>query len=244
MKKIFQTLMQKWPEYLLEVIVIVIGLLIAVQINNWNSDRKQELSALANITILKNNLLEDREELNVIYQKVDSTLQFNDLLLKQIQTVIPINDYTPYYLEALVIEYNFTSNTYGFEILNNTGDLSYLDSELQVAIMKYYSLMEQAKGRELISNTYIKNEYEPLFLGNYVQTLQNSHNKHSVVREFYRFDPRPTIELNHITFLADRKLEGMIMARRYQSAIQKEAYEKALAQLKMLLKYIEKLEVN
>lgn len=244
MKKIFQTLMQKWPEYLLEVIVIVIGLLIAVQINNWNSDRKQELSALANITILKNNLLEDREELNVLYQKVDSTLQFNDLLLKQIQTAIPINDYTSFYLEALVIEYNFTSNTYGFEILNNTGDLSYLDSELQVAIMKYYALAEESIGREEISNTYIKNEYEPLFLENYVKTLQNSDNKYSVVRDFYRLDPRPAIALDHESFLADRKLEGMIMARRYQIAIQKEAYEKALTQLEILLNYIEKLEVN
>ena len=42
MKKILETLKGKWAEYLLEIIVIVIGILGAIALNNWNDNRKEE----------------------------------------------------------------------------------------------------------------------------------------------------------------------------------------------------------
>ena len=51
MKKILETLKQKWAEYLLEIIVIMIGILGAFLLNNWNEERKEN-EAL--ISILKN----------------------------------------------------------------------------------------------------------------------------------------------------------------------------------------------
>ena len=55
-----QNKMSKYFKYAIgEIILVVIGILIALQINNWNEDRKNDLKLTKTLVALYNDLAED-----------------------------------------------------------------------------------------------------------------------------------------------------------------------------------------
>ena len=96
MKKILQTLKNKWAEYLLETMVIVIGILGAYMLDNWNDKRKErilEKDMLMELRInldrdladLEMNLVAHREALKsqtILLDWIDGKQQFADTLCR------------------------------------------------------------------------------------------------------------------------------------------------------------------
>lgn len=79
MKKIIQTIKQKWPEYILEIFVIMIGILGAYTLNNWNESRKERLQERAILVQLRtefqSNLNQLDRKIGMKTEHMNSTIQ-------------------------------------------------------------------------------------------------------------------------------------------------------------------------
>jgi hypothetical protein len=92
-RKIRQRLLteKNFSKYLLyaigEIVLLVIGILIALQINNWNELRKQSIAEKEFITSLKNDLKEDKAFIEMIMELIEPKLEAYEILNRDLQNL-------------------------------------------------------------------------------------------------------------------------------------------------------------
>jgi len=64
-----------------EIVLVVIGILIALQINNWNENRKADALAKKYISEIKTDLINDTLTFNAALKRLDKTLEKHEILL-------------------------------------------------------------------------------------------------------------------------------------------------------------------
>ncbi|PHS62798.1 MAG: hypothetical protein COB12_10295 [Flavobacterium sp.] len=130
-----------------EIILVVIGILIALSINNWNENRKNSVL----IKSYKNNLIENlsidslkinetiskiEDELNQIYkfeQRVSNSSNPYDTILKIARYDYKFN---------IEVHYDFIGDTY--QVLNSTGDIGLFENVIIEDLNALYNLQERA----------------------------------------------------------------------------------------------------
>jgi len=92
MKKILETLKRKWAEYLLEIIVITIGILGAYALNNWNELRKEDIERERLISSLRRDFELNKVKLQSSIDEMDKLINGTELFLQFSQNPeIPIS---------------------------------------------------------------------------------------------------------------------------------------------------------
>lgn len=144
-----------------EIILVVIGILIALSINNWNEGRIEEIQLKKYLLTIKNNIYNDIIELrkDAIYRDSlrSKNLRARDEFYQENIKVKTMNE-----AQRFFYEFYFIPDKSGYEALKNSGLLGKLSSSpLDSLLHKYYVGLDNLHKSELSFNTFIENvEYD------------------------------------------------------------------------------------
>jgi hypothetical protein len=131
-----------------EILLVVIGILIAVQINNWNELRKQKLVEIDVLEGIRNDILKDTIDLNFNIRAYTEYIKSDSIVLNHLINKKELNQNV---VHALII----SADADWFIILH--------DSHFQEAKLKGLSVISDLNLRELISRLY-EFDYKSLIL--------------------------------------------------------------------------------
>lgn len=139
MRKILETIKQKWAEYLLETFVIVLSILGAFALDNWNNDRKDKLKEIEILQgfhdQFKNDLVEIDSSLTFYREGKESI----DIILNHLENDQPYNDSLKFHFFRTT-RYWMTSDldNHQFETLKSIGVDLISNKALRQRIIKMY----------------------------------------------------------------------------------------------------------
>ncbi len=135
-----------------EIALVVIGILIAIQINNWNTYNKETKELLNHLKNIQNNLRGDLISLEEVSIFRDSSKSYSQTYLRIAnKNEITIDDFSTIENSGYKGYYdiNFEPRTSGFEMLKNSGFIGELSgTKIESLLNEYYYIVNKIIERE------------------------------------------------------------------------------------------------
>lgn len=129
-KLISENQFRKYVPYAIgEIVLVVIGILIALQIDNWNDLNKKKKEEIEVVNEIKNDLIESRDEVQAVIEKHKIHLDYGIRLVDDIKNNKPESDSLTFLYTRNITDFGIIVKTSGFENLKNIG-LNLIESTL------------------------------------------------------------------------------------------------------------------
>ncbi|WP_019669310.1 hypothetical protein [Eudoraea adriatica] len=132
----------KLSKYLLyaigEIILVVIGILIALQINNWNQDRIRKQEEFNILKAIKIGLEKDKRDILYNTKRINSSISSANKVIYALENELPYNDSIAICLGDLMFPVMFVHSTSAFETLKSKGIDLIKNTELREKIIDVY----------------------------------------------------------------------------------------------------------
>ena len=218
-RKIRQQLLteNKFSKYLLyaigEIVLVVIGIMIALQLNNRNQEKQEQVALNGYLNSIAKNIESDIEKAHYINAKREKIIDRTTIDLDYYE-LSDIKLISQNVINVTQQDY-FNANLSGFESLKNSGYLSKLqNTDIEELLYKYYNLVNEITLKENNYNRNIQNSmntfgsndidglwlfWSPEYIGEHSTTLDD-------------FQPKIEEILNHPwVFWVFKKPEGLII---------------------------------
>ena len=232
MKRLFTTLSQKWPEYLLEILVLIVGIYGAFSLEEWAEDRsieKKELELLSGMLVDLERDLQDNSY-NIKWNR--GAIIAHENVLGYLKNTQPIDDSAFYFFGNLYGAVHFVANTSSFESLQAFGLDRVKNKELRDQISAHYSWYINHV-QYLETHDDHKLQYDALF----PQIMEKlEHYEHLDNEKVLSFNARPVDE-NQLK--QDHVFANSLLFNKTMKAYMLSVYEEQRSRIKKLMDAIE-----
>ena len=159
-----------------EIILVVIGILIALQINNWNEKEKLKTEEIKFLKNFKQSLIADIEFNNFRFDKYLLTKESISFLLNHIEEDLPYQDSLKYHFGRITQTWTPKINMEVFEALKSN-DLNLISNDgLRDKLISYYSWSSNVLDAQInmyvqriedANSTIFNTRFNALWNGNY-----------------------------------------------------------------------------
>ena len=139
-----------------EIILVVIGILLALQINNWNENKKQRTATRNVLLEIKEDLIQDEKELKLSLDKHSENLEAEIRVIKALESKENFTDSLRSDFGRIHLAHDYYSVSKGYDLLKEMNLSSSLDKNLRIRLTKYYERETPSVYRELNDD---KNEF-------------------------------------------------------------------------------------
>jgi len=140
-KLLAESKITKYLAYVIgEIVLIVFGILIALSIDNWNSDRISRNTEIAILKEMKSNLSIDLADIRLNIKLNKNSLKANTLVLKSLDNPDMINDSLSYYYANLTLTTMLDINNSSYENLKSFGFHIITNDSLRIKITELYTI--------------------------------------------------------------------------------------------------------
>ena len=145
-----------------EIVLVVIGILIALSINNWNDVRKNKKYEQEILFLINQNLKSDFIALTTELSKSKESTKLSNRLLEQVSKG-NYSDSINQWMGKIISFEMFKSQSSAFEILKSKGIDVISDKDLQLELISYYdeSLYSVYEALEDVEESF-KNDWVPI----------------------------------------------------------------------------------
>ena len=182
-----------------EIVLVVIGILIALQVNNWNENRKYSEEKIEFLTGIRNELELDSKKADTLikiykqrlsyFNMVDSTYHLHDLDMVELADSSDVLDYD----KLMNIPLPFKSNNANYHAFTTYGSTKIIkNKELLIELQSYYGIIEDFNSSwyEAVENVESELNWKRAYEKKYkpYKTIQDLNDKQFIAELSYFFD--------------------------------------------------------
>ncbi|MFN1835203.1 DUF6090 family protein [Balneola sp. MJW-20] len=201
-----------------EILLVVVGILIALQVNNWNEERLQRQEEIKVLLNVRSDLLDGIEEMGFLNDLRTKMVGVIDLLVSEREQII--NNYRPEKIDSLLSALTntptYNNQSGSLEVLLNTGRINLVrDDTLRTLLISWPGSVEDMIEGELDQEELDRDHYRPV-LRSYI-SINNVYKNYSLAGRIQESDEiynRPTgVKSDHTGLLSDPLFENILVNR-------------------------------